>query len=59
MEKDIAEHRHVDVFRIGNEASLSVKDELKNFRSQQYANEHTVAAKELENEIHNEQSISF
>lgn len=59
MEKDIAEHRHVDVFRIGNEASLSVKDELKNFRSQQYANEHTVAAKELENELHNEQSISF
>lgn len=59
MEKDIAEHRHVDVFKIGNEASLSVKDELKNFRSQQYANEHTVAAKELENELHNEQSINF
>lgn len=59
MEKDIAEHRHVDVFRIGNEASLSVKDELKNFRSQQYANERTIGTKELENEVHNEQDITM
>ena len=59
MEKNIAEHRHVDVFKIGNEASLSVKDELKNFRSQQYANERTIGTKELENEVHNEQDITM